>query len=110
MVIPADFRRLEAYRTLAPLEAEKAFISANPGLDADEIAVTCDKRFLREVRICMSKDLEFRSCPEVDRRSCRPTRWSCRRCAADSAGFARLHGGGLAASVAAISLTRVARP
>ena len=37
----------------------------------DGIAVTCDKRFLREVRICMTKDLKFRSCPEIDRRDCR---------------------------------------
>lgn len=71
VTIPQEFRRLDSYRTLAPRDAEKAFMSANPGLDADDLAVTCDRRFLREVRICMSKDLEFRACPEVDRRSCR---------------------------------------
>lgn len=71
VAIPQDYRRLDSYRTLSPLDAEKAFIKANPGLDGEEVAVTCDKRFLREVRICMSKDLEFRSCPEIDRRSCR---------------------------------------
>ena len=46
-------------------------MTANAGLPADGIAVTCDKRFLREVRICMTKDLGFRSCPEIDRRDCR---------------------------------------
>jgi len=54
-----------------PLEAEQAFMKANRGMPADGIAVTCDKRYLREVRICLSKDMEFHSCPEVDRRMCR---------------------------------------
>lgn len=71
VVIPQDYRRLDSYRTLSPGEAEKAFMTANPGLEAQDVAVTCDKRFLREVRICMTKDLDFRSCPEIDRRSCR---------------------------------------
>ena len=35
------------------------------------IAVTCDNRYLREVRICLTRELSFRSCPEVDRRACR---------------------------------------
>jgi ribonuclease T2 len=33
--------------------------------------VTCDKTRLGEVRICMSKDLQFRACEEIDRRVCR---------------------------------------
>jgi len=33
--------------------------------------VTCDKTRLGEVRICMSKDLQFRACEEIDRRACR---------------------------------------
>ena len=40
-------------------------------MPGDGIAVTCDKRFLRDVRICMTKELKFRSCPEIDRRDCR---------------------------------------
>lgn len=69
--IPPEFRRLGAYRTLDPDDAERAFIKANPSLPRDAIAVTCDRRYLREVRICMTTDLKFRSCPEVDRRDCR---------------------------------------
>lgn len=69
--IPARFRHLDGYLTIDPDEAEKAFVSANPTLRADAVAVTCDQRYLREVRICMTKDLKFRSCPEVDRRDCR---------------------------------------
>ena len=71
VAIPEPFRRVDDYLTIAPDEAEADFVAANAGLPADGIAVTCDKRFLREVRICMSKDLAFRSCPEIDRRACR---------------------------------------
>ena len=71
VVIPAEFRRLDNYKTVDPKQVEGAFLQSNPGLAPDGLAVTCDKRYLREVRICMSKELSFRSCPEVDRRACR---------------------------------------
>ena len=71
VAIPEPFRRVDDYLTIAPGDAEADFVAANAGLPVDGIAVTCDKRFLREVRICMSKDLAFRSCPEIDRRACR---------------------------------------
>jgi ribonuclease T2 len=74
LVIPESFRRLDDYRTVSPNEIETAFIAANPGLAPDMIAVDCGRRYLREVRVCMGKDLAFRSCPEVDRRSCRQPR------------------------------------
>ena len=64
---PAD----GTYKTMTPGEVAQAFIGANPGLEDDHFAVTCDKRRLREVRICMTTDLEYRSCPEVTRRACR---------------------------------------
>jgi ribonuclease T2 len=71
VAIPAEFHRLEAYKTLDPDDAERVFLEANPGLAGEGIAVTCDRHFLREVRICLTKDLAFRACPEVDRRACR---------------------------------------
>jgi ribonuclease T2 len=71
VAIPAEFRRLDSYRTLDPDEAEAAFLSANPSLSEDAVAVTCDKRYLREVRLCLTRNLAFRSCPEDDRRGCR---------------------------------------
>jgi len=68
--VPAGYRRLDDYRTVDPDAVERDFLAANAGLPADGIAVTCDRRYLREVRICMTKDLAFRPCPEVDRRAC----------------------------------------
>jgi ribonuclease T2 len=56
---------------VAPAEIEDAFIKVNPGLSASAIAVTCSRTRLGEVRICMNKELQFRSCEEIDRRACR---------------------------------------
>src|SRR4051812_32291082 len=66
--IPPEFLELRDTLTVAPDQIEAAFVKANPGLSAEGIAVTCDRRRLREVRICLSKDLRFRDCGEVDRR------------------------------------------
>ena len=58
-------------KTVAPAEIEDAFIKVNPGLSNSAIAVTCNRTRLSEVRICLSKDLQFRACEEIDRRACR---------------------------------------
>jgi ribonuclease T2 len=69
--IPAEFLELADPRTIAPVAIEEAFIRVNPGLSNAAIAVTCDRNRLSEVRICLSKDLQFRACEETDRRACR---------------------------------------
>lgn len=69
--IPPRFVRINDYTTVSPDEVERAFIEANPGLADDMVAVTCDSRHLREVRVCLNKDLSFRACPETERRACR---------------------------------------
>jgi ribonuclease T2 len=69
--IPEEYLELSAPKTVAPAEIEDAFIKVNPGLSNAAIAVTCDRTRLSEVRICMSKDLQFRACDEIDRRACR---------------------------------------
>jgi len=68
--IPDDYLQLPDAKTLSPAEVEEAFIKVNPGLTASGIAVTCSRKRLSEVRICMSKELEFRDCPEIDRQAC----------------------------------------
>ncbi|MHC1549518.1 ribonuclease T2 family protein [Phyllobacterium sp. K27] len=69
--IPSAYRQPTKRAAINPQLLEQAFAAANPGLQKDGIAVTCDREYLREVRICLTKDLNFRSCPEVDRSSCR---------------------------------------
>jgi ribonuclease T2 len=67
----------ERYRTAAALgrvdveDVESAFILANPGLTSEMMAVTCERGRLDEVRICLSRTLTPRRCPEVDARGCR---------------------------------------
>jgi len=69
--IPPEFLELTEPKTIAPEAIEEAFIKVNPGLSNAAMAVTCDRSRLGEVRICLSKDLQFRACEEIDRRSCR---------------------------------------
>ena len=60
-----------ALTTVTPAEVADAFLKANPSLKADDIAVTCDRKRLTEIRVCMSKEFGFRACPEVTQRACR---------------------------------------
>ena len=69
--IPDSYDALKAPITVEPDEVEDAFVKANPGLSRGGVAVTCDSSRLSEVRICLSKDLKFRDCAEIDRRACR---------------------------------------
>ncbi|MGJ7037810.1 ribonuclease T2 [Shinella sp. BE166] len=69
--IPAEAEPQRGGARLAPDAMEQAFTAANPGLDRKGIAVTCEDGRLEEVRICMTPDLSFRPCPEVDRAACR---------------------------------------
>lgn len=72
--IPARFADIQNYLMVSPHDVEQAFIDSNPGLSPQSISVTCDTRRLSEVRICMTKDMRFRDCPELERRSCRNER------------------------------------
>jgi len=69
--IPPGYLSLQEPLNVAPSAVEEAFIQANAGLAHGDLAVECDRRRLTEVRICFSKDLQFRPCPQVARRSCR---------------------------------------
>lgn len=69
--IPDEFILPQAPIMISPRELERYFMAANDGLTSDAIAVTCDRRYLQEVRICLSKELTFTPCEDVDRKSCR---------------------------------------
>jgi len=69
--VPQEFLDLTETRTIAPAAVQEAFVKANPGLSDGSIAVTCDRKRLSEVRICLGKDLQFRPCEEINRRACR---------------------------------------
>jgi ribonuclease T2 len=71
VTIPDAYVGLKTTTTVTPDEVEEAFVKANPGLTRAGVAVTCGSTRLSEVRICMTKDLRFRDCAEIDRRACR---------------------------------------
>jgi ribonuclease T2 len=69
--IPPDYADLKDPLSVAPDAVRDAFVKANAGLTPAGIAVDCDNRRLTDIRICFSKDLQFRGCPEVVKRACR---------------------------------------
>jgi ribonuclease T2 len=69
--IPPDYTDVQEPLSVTPRDVENAFINANPGLSPRAIAISCARRRLTEVRLCLSKDLQFRDCPEIAKRTCR---------------------------------------
>jgi ribonuclease T2 len=71
IAIPQGYRAETSIRPVDPDSVESNFTAANPGLPGDAIAVTCDRRYIRDIRICMTRDLAgFVACPEVDDDGC----------------------------------------
>ena len=69
--IPESYAAPKTTQTVTPDDVEEAFVKSNPGLSRAAVSVTCGSTRLSEVRICMSKDLKFRDCEEIDHRACR---------------------------------------
>jgi ribonuclease T2 len=70
VVIPESLDRPEIDRRLSPDDIEDAFAAANEGLEPDHMSVQCRDGAFTEIRICMTKDLQFRRCEEVDAETC----------------------------------------
>jgi ribonuclease T2 len=65
---PAILRQIAEPVSLPPSVVEDAFLEANPALGRDAITVTCEEGRIDEVRICLTRDLDLRSCgPDVAR-------------------------------------------
>src|ERR1700729_1337700 len=69
--IPPDYVDLKDPLSVAPDAGRDAFVKANSGLTPGGIAVACQNRRLTDIRICLSKDLQFRDCRGVVNRACR---------------------------------------
>lgn len=69
--IPPSLRSLAANRPVDPMLVEKAFVAANPGMKPDGISIACNRNYMQEVRICMTKDLKFRPCEQINNNACR---------------------------------------
>lgn len=71
ITMPEVFQKLDREVKLPARVVEEAFLEANPGLRADMVTVTCRRDDIQEVRICLTKDLEPRSCGRDVSRDCR---------------------------------------
>lgn len=69
--LPQDLTSLTGAGSFSAEAIEQKFTEINPGLNAESIAVNCEASKLEEVRICMTKDLAFRPCAQVDRGGCK---------------------------------------
>ncbi|MEM6661530.1 MAG: ribonuclease T2 [Pseudomonadota bacterium] len=68
---PVLLRKVDKRLRVPPGVIEKAFLEANPGLKANQLAVTCKDGFLQEVRVCLTKGLVPRACTPKTERGCR---------------------------------------
>lgn len=67
---PAVFRQLDRSVTLPASVVEEAFLEANPEMVADQITITCKQGYIQEARICMTRDLDLRTCGQDVIRDC----------------------------------------
>jgi ribonuclease T2 len=59
---PEQYSQPTVALVVTPNQVVDAFINANDGLSPEGITVGCDRKRLREVRICFTRDLKFRDC------------------------------------------------
>jgi ribonuclease T2 len=69
--IPPDYIDIKQPLAVTPAAVEDAFVKANSGLTPAAMAIGCDKTRLTEMRICLTKDLQFHGCPEIAKRTCK---------------------------------------
>jgi ribonuclease T2 len=62
VIIPARYRGPSASLTVPVKQFRQSLVDANPGLKPEDFAIYCDDTFLREVRVCLDKNLRFRAC------------------------------------------------
>ena len=60
--IPEAYRSLDHYLTVDPQQLKRDFVSANPGLREEDLAVQCSGHYLQEVRVCLTRELGPRAC------------------------------------------------
>lgn len=64
------FGRIDRELQVAPKVVEEAFLEANPAYEADGVTVVCRGGLLREVRVCLDRNLDPRACAPDARRDC----------------------------------------
>jgi ribonuclease T2 len=60
--IPPQYQHLTKPTEVPVKTFRQSIVDANPGLKPEDFALYCDEKALREVRVCMNKDLSYRAC------------------------------------------------
>ena len=71
VTIPSEYLNPQAPLTVTPREVIDNFVKTNEGLSPANLQINCDRTRLREVRICLSRELRFRNCTGGGRSTCR---------------------------------------
>ena len=69
--IPAPYQQPLQNIEVPPQQIKENFRRANPSISEKGISVQCTGRYLSEVRVCLSKDLQPRTCGTSIRDTCR---------------------------------------
>jgi ribonuclease T2 len=69
--LPDVFMRLDRSVRLPASVVEEAFLEANPDWEPDTVTITCREDRIQEARVCLSRDLEPRTCGADVVRDCR---------------------------------------
>jgi ribonuclease T2 len=67
VTIPPQFANPAQTLSVTGDQVTDAFVKANQGLTTAGVAIDCDRSRLREVRVCLTKDLKFRDCTGRER-------------------------------------------
>ncbi|MFA7415595.1 MAG: ribonuclease [Rhizobium sp.] len=68
--VPDSLREAKKPIDLRVAAIEMQFTQANSGLSNRGLAITCEDGKLEEIRICLTRDLDFRDCPNIDYQGC----------------------------------------
>jgi len=69
--IPDDLRQPLKEITFTPDNLRRKILAANPGYPRESVSLACAGRYLSEVRICLTRDLQPRGCSSSVRDTCR---------------------------------------
>jgi ribonuclease T2 len=70
---PPVFRTINRDITVPAHVIEEAFLADNPTMASDQITITCQDGYIQEARICLTRELELRTCGADIIRDCTMT-------------------------------------
>jgi ribonuclease T2 len=71
IAIPEVYTRSFGTLETTAEQVRRRFVEANAGLDQDALLLRCDREWLREVEVCVDKDLNYQACMVQPADTCR---------------------------------------